>query len=115
MNTPKPSRGDIWMLDLDPTRGHEQAGKRPGLIVSADPLNHGPAGLVIIVPITTRDRGIPFHVRIEKGEGGLQQTSFAKCEDVRSVSVDRLMRRMGRVTQETMGQVEERLRILLNL
>ncbi|NLJ36638.1 MAG: type II toxin-antitoxin system PemK/MazF family toxin, partial [candidate division WS1 bacterium] len=44
MSTPKPSRGDIWMLDLDPTRGHEQAGKRPGLIVSADPLNHGPAG-----------------------------------------------------------------------
>lgn len=115
MTSPKPSRGDIWMLDLDPTRGHEQAGKRPGLIVSADPLNHGPAGLVIVVPITTRDRAIPFHVRIEADEGGLRQVSFAKCEDVRSVSADRLMRRMGRVAPDTIGRVEEGLRILLSL
>lgn len=115
MTSSRPSRGDIWMLDLDPTRGHEQAGKRPGLIVSADPLNHGPAGLVIVVPITTRDRGIPFHVRIGADEGGLRQVSFAKCEDVRSVSADRLMRHMGRVAPDTLGKVEEGLRILLNL
>lgn len=115
MTSPKPSRGDIWMLDLDPTRGHEQAGKRPGLIVSADPLNHGPAGLVIVVPITTRDRGIPLHVCIEAAEGGLRQVSFAKCENVRSVSADRLMRRMGRIAPGTMEKVEEGLRILLNL
>ncbi len=115
MTSPKPSRGDIWLLDLDPTRGHEQAGKRPGLIVSADPLNQGPAGLVIIVPITSRERGIPFHVRIEASEGGLRQVSFAKCEDVRSVSADRLMRRMGRVETCTMEKVEEGLRTLLSL
>ena len=115
MSPTKPSRGDVWMLDLDPTRGHEQAGKRPGLIVSADPLNHGPAGLVIIVPITTRERGIPFHIRIDSDEGGLRQVSFAKCEDVRSVSADRLMRRMGRIAPDTMEKVEEGLRILLNL
>lgn len=111
----KPSRGDVWMLDLDPTRGHEQAGRRPGLIVSADPFNHGPAGLVIIVPLTSRERGIPFHVRVEANEGGLRQVSFAKCEDVRSVSADRLLRRMGRVAAETMEEVEEGLRVLLNL
>lgn len=115
MSLTKPCRGDVWLLDLDPTRGHEQAGKRPGLIVSADPLNHGPAGLVIIVPITTREWGIPFHIRLDSNEGGLRQVSFAKCEDVRSVSADRLMRRMGRIAPDTMEKVEEGLRILLNL
>jgi mRNA interferase MazF len=85
------------------------------LVVSADPLNHGPAGLVIIVPITTRERGIPFHIRVGADEGGLKHVSFAKCEDVRSVSADRLKRRMGKVTASTMAQVEEGLRVLLDL
>jgi mRNA interferase MazF len=115
MNLTKASRGDVWMLDPDPTRGHEQAGRRPGLVVSADPLNHGPAGLVIVVPMTTRERGIPFHVRIDPDESGLRQVSFAKCEDVRSVSADRLIRRMGRIGPQTMYHVEEALRILLDL
>ncbi len=115
MSPERPSRGEVWMVDLDPTRGHEQAGVRPGLIVSVDAFNHGPAELVILVPITTRDRGIPFHVRIEPKEGGLSRASFAKSEDVRSVSSGRLVRRMGVVSAETMGAVEDGLRVLLNL
>ncbi|NPV48676.1 MAG: type II toxin-antitoxin system PemK/MazF family toxin [Armatimonadetes bacterium] len=58
MTSPKLSRGDVWMVDFGPVRGHEQAGTRPGLIVSSDPFNHGPPGLVIPMPITTRERGI---------------------------------------------------------
>lgn len=115
MTSPKPSRGDVWLVDLNPVRGREQAGTRPGLIVSADPFNHGPAGLVILVPITTRERAVPFHVRLEAGEGGLRETSFAKCEDVRSVSVERLVRRLGSVGATLLAEVEDRLRILLNL
>lgn len=115
MNQPKPSRGDVWILDLDPVRGHEQAGRRPGLVVSVDELNHGPAGLVVVVPVTTRDRGIPLHVRIAPGDGGLPQLSFAKTEDVRSVSVERLLRRMGRVSPDTVGRAEAALRVLLGL
>ncbi len=115
MTSPKPSRGDVCLVDLNPVRGRDQAGTRPGLIVSADPFNHGPPGLVILVPITTRERGIPLHVRVEAGEGGLRETSFAKCEDVRSVSVTRLARRLGRVGATTLDEVEDRLRILLNL
>lgn len=115
MNSIEPCRSEVWMLDLDPVRGHEQAGRRPGLVVSADPFNHGPTGLVIIVPITPRERSIPFHIRIDADEGGLRQVSFAKCEDVRSVSADRLMRRMGKVSQGTMDKIEEGLRVLLDL
>ena len=57
-----PRRGEIWMTDLDPTRGHEKAGKRPALVVSADMFNRGPAGLVVVLPLTSRAKGIRSHV-----------------------------------------------------
>jgi len=103
------------MLDLDPARGHEQAGRWPALVVSADEFNHGPAGMVVVVPITTRDRGVSLHVRIEPGDGGLPQLSFAKSEDVRPVSTERLLRRMGRVSPDTIRRAEVALRVLLDL
>ena len=111
----EPLRGEVWLVDLNPTRGHEQAGKRPGLIVSVDLFNQGPAGLVVILPITTKAKGIPFHVEINISEGGLVKRSFIKCEEIRSIAKERLFKRMGRVSDETMKAVEDRLRILLNL
>ena len=111
----EPLRGEVWLVDLNPTRGHEQAGKRPGLIVSVDLFNQGPAGLVVILPITTKAKGIPFHVEINISEGGLTKRSFIKCEDIRSIAKERLFKRVGRVSDETMEAVEDRLRILLNL
>ncbi len=112
---PQPSRGEVWQVDLSPTRGHEQSGKRPGLVVSVDPFNHGPAGLVILLPVTTRAKGIPFHVEVKPPEGGLKRVSFVKCEDVRSVAKERLTRRLGTVSATTLSAVEGRLRILLAL
>ena len=56
MTTQLPSRGEIWMVDLNPTRGHEQAGVRPALVVSVDTFNHGPAGLAVVLPVTSRLR-----------------------------------------------------------
>jgi len=64
-----PSRGEVWTVNLNPVRGHEQAGYRPGLVVSADTFNHGLAGLLVIIPITTKEKGIPFHVIINPPEG----------------------------------------------
>lgn len=110
-----PSRGEVWLVDLDPARGHEQAGKRPGLVVSVDLFNRGPAELVVVVPLTTRAKGIPWHVPVEPPEGGLEQKSFIKCEDVRSVAKERLTSRLGAVSSETLAAVEDRLRILLGL
>jgi len=111
----EPLRGEVWLVDLNPTRGHEQAGKRPGLIVSVDLFNQGPAGLVVILPITTKAKGIPFHVEINIPEGGLTQQSFIKCEEIRSIAKERLFKRVGRVSDEIMEAVQDRLRILLNL
>jgi mRNA interferase MazF len=109
------SRGEIWLVDLNPTRGHEQAGKRPTLVVSTDSYNHGPAGLVVVVPLTTTDRGVPLWVPIDPPDGGVRERSFAMCDAVRSVSTGRLERRWGTVDRKTLGAVEDRVRILLEL
>ena len=110
-----PLRGEVWMLNFDPTRGHEQAGNRPALIISVDIFNAGPADLVIVLPITSRSKGVRSHVAVKPPEGGLSVASFIKCEDVHSVSKERLHRRLGNVSADTMAEVEDRLRILLNL
>ena len=110
-----PARGEVWMVDLDPTRGPEQAGRRPALVVSVDPFNHGPAGLVIVLPITSKAKGIPLHVQIQPPEGGVRSTSYIKCEDVRSESKQRLARRLGTISSPTQAAVDDRLRILLGL
>jgi mRNA interferase MazF len=110
-----PSRGEVWFADLEPTRGREQAGQRPVLVISADPFNHSLAGLVIVLPITTKAKGIPYHIEINPPEGGLMERSFVKCEDVRSITKERLSRRWGEVSSATLAAIEDRLRILLNL
>jgi mRNA interferase MazF len=115
MTTPLPSRGEIWMVDLNPTRGREQAGVRPALVVSVDTFNHGPAALAVVLPLTSRAKGIPLHVTVDPPEAGLSMRSFIKTEDVRSVAIERLTRRLGQVTDATMARVEDRLRILLGL
>jgi mRNA interferase MazF len=112
---PAPSRGEVWMVDLNPTRGHEQTGRRPALILSVDPFNQGPAGLAVVLPITSQAKGIPFHVKVMPPEGGLDRESYVKCEDIRSISRERLIRRAGAVSPQTLHAVEDRLRILLNL
>jgi mRNA interferase MazF len=110
-----PARGQVWLIDLNFTRGHEQAGTRPGLIVSVDPFNQSPLGLAVVVPITSKTKDSPLHVRIEPPECGLEHTSYAKCEDVRSVSQERLTRPLGRATPTVIRQVEDRLRLILGL
>ena len=115
MKPVQPSRGDVWYVGLNPTRGREQAGLRPGLIISVDPFNHGPASLVVVLPITSKHKGIPLHVPVTPPDGGLSQPSYVKCEDIRAVSKERLARRLGSVSDEVLAGVEERLQLLLGL
>jgi mRNA interferase MazF len=113
---PVPARGEIWDAELDPVRGHEQAGRRPVLIVSTDGFNRGPAGLVLAAPLTRTRRPIPSHIPIDPPEGGLSARSYVLCEALRSISADRLaIGPRGRVSMATMAQVADALRILLEL
>ncbi|MGI8554821.1 MAG: type II toxin-antitoxin system PemK/MazF family toxin [Pyrinomonadaceae bacterium] len=104
---------DVWLVDLNPTRGHEQAGRRPALVISVDKFNQGPAGLVIVAPITTADKRIPLHVAIDPPEGGMRERSYIKSEDVRSISSDRLIKLWGSVTHPTLRAVVARVELLI--
>lgn len=110
-----PSRGDVWRVNLNPTRGHEQAGIRPALVVSENTFNHGPAELVIVLPITSTARGISFHVQVKPPEGGLTSVCYIKCEEPRCISKQRLIDRLGSIKEQTLEAVEDRLKIVLDL
>ena len=112
---PEPLRGEIWMVDLRATRGREQAGHRPAMVLSADLFNRGPADLVVVLPMTSKAKGIPLHVPVGPPEGGVRTQSYIKCEDIRSISKERLTTRWGRVSADTMRAVEDKITILLDL
>jgi mRNA interferase MazF len=110
-----PRRGETWLVDFGDPIGREQAGKRPAVVVSADLLNECGAGVVIVVPTTTRRRDLPSHVEIEPGDSGLDDVSYAKCDDVKSVSEQRLLARLGAVNTEVTFSISRTLRFLLEL
>jgi len=114
-STRNPARGEIWRVNFDPVRGHEQGGQRPALVISVDPFNQGPADLVIVAPITSVPKGIPSHIWVNPPEGGLVRPSFIKCEDIRSISKQRLSTCLGRIQPATMNAVERCLVFLLGL
>jgi mRNA interferase MazF len=80
-----------------------------------DLFNRGPAGLAIVLPMTSTVRNIPSHVPVSPPEGGVKSRTAILCEGVRSVSVERLVVRWGAVDRRTMATVEDCLRILLRL
>lgn len=111
----KIKRGSICFVNLNPVIGHEQAGTRPCLVISADEFNNGGAGLVIVLPLTTTEREIPAHIEICSPEGGLNYNSFAMCEMVRSISKKRIIKTIGVVSEETMIRIEKNITRLLGL
>jgi mRNA interferase MazF len=102
-------------VDFGEPVGREQSGRRPAVIMSADALNVSRAGVVIVIPTTTIHRGLPSHVEIEPGVSGLDQVSYAKCEDVKSISEQRLINQLGTVTDVIMFTISRILRFLLDI
>ena len=110
-----PRRGEVWFADLNPTRGHEQRGTRPVLVLSVDSFNSGPAELVTVLPVTSTVRPIPSHVEVQAPEGGLGSGSAILADQVRTIARERLVRRSGAVSGTTLRRVEEVVRFLLGL
>lgn len=101
-------QGQIWSVILDPTVANEQAGTRPCLVVSTDRFNHLPIRHSIVVPLTTRERGLPHHVPVVD-DGGLKRKSWAMCEAVRAVSIQRFGRTISNASQETTEAVTRQI------
>ncbi len=113
-------RGDICVIDLDPARGTEARKSRPAVIVSNDGANSTATrlgrGVVTVVPVTSNVQRIhPFQVLLPASATGLVVDSKAQAEQVRSVDVERLQRRVGSVPPDLMTQLDDALRLHLAL
>lgn len=105
-------RGEIRWADLDPTRGHEQAGLRPMLILSEDVFNER-SGTVIAVVLTSQEPRAGFPLTLESQAAGLPKRSWIKISQIRTLSTERIGKRLGRASEEEVARVIEGLNELL--
>ena len=101
-------RGDIRWADLNPVRGREQAGIRPVLILSHDIFNER-SGTVIAVAITSQPQRAGFPLTLELEPIDLPKRSWVKISQIRTLTVERIGKRIGRVTPEELDQIVEGL------
>lgn len=105
----------MHLADLGEPVGHEQASRRPVVVVSAEPWLESNPPVIAVIPVTRTQRGRSTHVEIETGLSGLKATSYAKCEDIRSISPLRLQRQFGRVDEVVLIRIDTILRRILGL
>lgn len=105
-------KGDVFRANLDPAFGHEQQGKRPGLVLQNDTAN-GLLPTVIIAPLTSNLQAarFPSTVLIAQGEAGLTQESVALVFQTRTLDKRRLEKKLGRVTAATLAQINHAIRV----
>ena len=110
-----PKRGEIWYVSLEPAVGHEISKTRPALIISNDK-NNEYSSTITLIPITSSiDKIFPFEVFISKEHSGLSMNSKIKCNQVRTIDKLRLLKLIGKISEETLSEVEEALLIHLGI
>ena len=115
MNSSEIRRGQIWLVDWSPGRGSEQLGKRPAVVIQTDAANSNPRYPNTIV-LTLSSKGLPVatHVPIEPDAGnGLRVQCWVKCEQVLTISKQRLYQKWGRLTPTAMSAVETAVKTAL--
>jgi mRNA interferase MazF len=105
-------RGDVRWAELDPTRGHEQSGQRPVLILSADVFNER-SGTVIAVALTSQPQRAGFPLTLELDATQLPKPSWVKISQIRTLAVERIGRKLGVVSPEEVGKVIDGLNEVL--
>jgi mRNA interferase MazF len=107
-------RGETWLTDFGVLLGNEQGKIRPALVVSADSWN-GHASTLTVLPMTRTSHDFPTRIEVEATEqNGLDEISYARCEDIRAISERRLLRPLGRVDPLVMLSVSRTLRLFLD-
>ncbi|HYC61181.1 MAG TPA: type II toxin-antitoxin system PemK/MazF family toxin [Thermoanaerobaculia bacterium] len=101
-------RGDIYWAELNPTVGHEQGGQRPVLILSHDIFNDR-SGIVIAVTITSQEPRASFPLALEITTAKLPKRSWARIGQIRTLSVNRLGKRLARIAPEELERIVEGL------
>lgn len=108
-------RGDIYLANLNPYKGSEQGGKRPVIIIQNNVGNHY-SPTVIVTAVTSRffkKRALPTHVPLDNEE--LEKNSLALLEQIRTIDKSRLIRKIGRVTEEKMKEIGAAIHVSLDL
>ncbi len=111
-----PRRGEIWLVDFNPARGHEQAGIRPALVLQSDAINRTTFGTVVVLAVSkatdVKRRGI-LNVELGRGQAGLRLDSVVKCHQIYTIDRSRLIRRFGRVADDRMAEIEHATKLVL--
>jgi mRNA interferase MazF len=101
-------RGEIYWADLDPTKGHEQAGQRPVLVLSQDVFNER-SGVVIAMALTSQPQRAAFPLTYELTSPHLPKKSWVKINQIRTLSQERLGKRIARIAPEDLDRIIEGL------
>lgn len=107
--------GQVVWVNLSPVVGSEQADHRPAVIVASNDYLTSVPNVVIVVPVTTRDRGIPNHVRFGGVPGLVDQDCFAMTEQPRTIDRKRITKTLGDVGHETLHEIRSWLGDFLDL
>jgi mRNA interferase MazF len=101
-------RGKVWLANLNPTQGSEQAGTRPVIVFQNEIVSQF-STTIITIPLTTnlRRASLPICIAIAQGDGGLAQDSVALCFQMRVLDKSRLIQKLGQLSTETIAQLEE--------
>lgn len=99
-------RGSVVWVDFSPVIGSEQSGLRPAVLVSSDPYNAFIPGLVIVVPVTTRNRKLPHHVVLAGKSLGLTRQGFAMTEQLKTIDKRRIRGGAGRVDDAVLNEID---------
>ena len=105
-------RGEIRWADLNPVRGHEQAGRRPVMILSHDVFNER-SGAVIALAMTSQAPKAGFPLTLESRAAGLTKRSWVKISQIRTLSVDRIGQRLARASEEELARALDGLNEIL--
>jgi mRNA interferase MazF len=105
-------RGEVRWADLNPVRGHEQAGQRPVLVLSHDVFNER-SGTVIAVAMTSQEPRAGFPLTLESKATGLKKRSWIQISHIRTLSVDRVGARLARASEEELARVLDGLNEIL--
>jgi len=109
-----PARGEVWVVNWNPARGSEQAGKRPALVIQND-VGNEKASTTIIAAISSSVKIYPMNVKIDPPEGGLDRQSIIKTSQILTISKDRLEKRLGRLSAEKMEEINRAIKLSLDL
>jgi len=109
-----PKRGEVWVVNWNPARGSEQAGKRPALVIQND-IGNEKAPTTIVAAISSSVRLYPMNVEINPPEDGIDRPSLIKTSQILTVAKERLEKRLGRLSKDRMDDVDKAIKLSLAL